>query len=225
MTIRLLLADDHRSFLEALAVRLTAEAGLGVVCTATTAAEAMGLADRSCPDVAVVDASLGDDDGLDLVVDLTALPDAPRVLVLSCHDDGATIGRALRAGASGYVSKAATTRELVSAIWGVMRGEIWVSPGLLTAALRELLDPTPDFYEEQRNRIDKLSEREKEVLACMVQGMDRAAIGRHLLLATNTVRTHTRNMLAKLDVHSSLEAVALALEAGFHPDVRVLASR
>lgn len=225
MTIRLLLADDHRSFLDALSVRLTAEADLTVVGVATSPNQALDLARLWTVDVALVDASLGAHDGLALVSELGTLPSPPLVIVLSCHEDGVTIGRALRAGASGYVSKVATARELVSAILAVTRGETWVSPRLLTEALRELLHPTPDAYDEQRRRLTKLSEREREVLACMAQGMNRAQIARHLLLANNTVRTHTRNMLSKLGVHSSLEAVALALEADFHDGPKTFVNR
>jgi DNA-binding NarL/FixJ family response regulator len=211
--IRVLVVDDHRVFGEALAARLGAEADLEVVGTATSRADAEPLARRQHPDVVVLDVELGDGDGLDLVPRL--LEDDPecRIVVATAHDTTAVAGRALQVGARGFFSKDGRLEELLAVIRGVVRDETWIPPRLLTAVLRDIRE------QNQRDRefeslMRQLTPREREVLAGMVSGLDRAGIARELGLAVDTVRTHTQNMFAKLQVHSVLEAVGLAVRAG-----------
>jgi DNA-binding NarL/FixJ family response regulator len=94
-------------------------------------------------------------------------------------------------------------------IRGVRRGETWIPPALLTRVLGELMT-LRDAMEAESGRLASLTTREREVLECLSAGMSRAEIGRRLFLSTNTVRTHVQNLMAKLDVHSSVAAVALA---------------
>jgi len=235
-TARLLLVDDHRAFAGALAHRLGAEPDLEVVGVAATAAEAGALAGSLRPDLAVVDVELGADDGLALVARLTALEQGPVVVVVTCHVDASTATEAVRAGATGFVAKDAPVDELLVAIRAALAGESRL-PGHLLGGVLQLLQGDgllqghglrqghggggPLRGSGLRNRpeagLGRLTPREREVLALLVAGLDRSAIGARLFLSPNTVRTHVQNVLRKLEVHSSIEAVGVALRHGVRP--------
>ena len=194
---RLLLVDDHRVFAGALAHRLGTEPDLEVVAVATTAAEAEALVASLLPDLAVVDGELVGDDGLALAAHLSGLERGP-VVVVTSHPDARTAAAAVRAGATGFVAQDAPVDALLLAIRAALAGDRPSSP--------------PDA-----DPVARLTVREREVLGLMVAGLDRAAIGARLFLSPNTVRTHVQNVLRKLEVHSSIEAVGLALRLGLRP--------
>lgn len=213
--VRVLLVDDHLVFAEALSVRLGAEPDIEVVGLAATAHQAESVAQLPALDVAVVDIDLGATDGIDLIRWLGAHCPRVGIVVLTGHDDGHTASAALRAGASGFVAKGAAVEELVDAVQAVHRGQTWVRSRLLIDVLRD--SQAGSSGSRQEEALSRLSAREREVLALMVSGNDRAAIARRLFLSPNTVRTHTQRILAKLDAHSSVEAVGIALAAGLRP--------
>lgn len=210
-----MIVDDHLTFADAVSARLRAEPDLLVVACATSAAEGEAAVGRVHPDVAVVDIGLPGDDGIGLVSRLHSISRDLRTVVLSDHEDATAACAAIRAGASGFVTKASPTDDLLEAVRSVARNETWISARLLTHVLRLLQESPP--VNGEANLIKGLSRREREVLSLMVVGLDRAGIARRLFLSTNTVRTHTQNLMAKLGVHSSIEAVSLALRAGMRP--------
>ena len=213
--MRVLIVDDHLAFAEVVALRLQAEDDLEVVGCAPTAPEGEVAAKRWNPHVVLVDMELGCDDGIELVSRLQAGRPNLRMIALDSEEHPTTACAAIRAGASGYITKAAPVDELVRAVKGVRRGETWISPRLLTSVLKELQESPP--RSDEQAVVDTLSRREREILSLMVTGLDRREIARRLFLSANTVRTHTQNLMAKLDVHTSIEAVSLALRAGMRP--------
>jgi DNA-binding NarL/FixJ family response regulator len=210
--IRVLFVDDHQAFGAALAVVASNEPDLTCVGVVSSGHEARRAATERRPDVAVVDVNLAGESGIELASQLRAECPNLRVVMITAHRDARLASAAVRAGVSGYLTKDGPVNDLLEAIRGSVRGESFVTPCILTGVLRELQSPESGASAEAR-RLATLSQREAEVLDCMVAGMDRAAIARHLFLSVNTVRTHTRKVLSKLAVHSSLEAVALALRA------------
>ena len=142
----------------------------------------------------------------------------PAVVVLTCHDDAETTERAMRYGASGFVRKVAPVQELVEAIRWAARGEVWMSPPLLTRLLAGWSGPARP--EGDADRLARLTDREHEVLQLMVDGLAYGAIAARLNLSVHTVRTHAHNLQAKLGAHSNLAAVSYALEAGIRPTRR-----
>jgi DNA-binding NarL/FixJ family response regulator len=214
--VRILVVDDQLAFAEAISVLVDAEEDLTVVASVTTPGAAEEAVRRLEPDVALIDVEVGDDSGLELAVRLRDRQPHLQVLMVSCHQDPATVCAAIRAGASGYVTKECAAEDLVSAIRGLERHESWIPPRLLKSVLEELQQPASQPTLEEA-RIARLSRREREVLSLMVCGLDRMSIARRLFLSANTVRTHTQNVLSKLEVHSSLEAVSLAMRAGVRP--------
>jgi two-component system nitrate/nitrite response regulator NarL len=126
-------------------------------------------------------------------------------------DDAAATTDEIRAGATAVVTKETSIADLCQALVAVMDGGAWVPSHLLSGVLRELSPERPP--NQFGERIGRLTARERDVIDLMVAGRDRAAIAQELFLSINTVRTHTKNILAKLEVHSSLEAVSVALKA------------
>jgi DNA-binding NarL/FixJ family response regulator len=213
-TIRVLLVDGQPAFTEVLAARLAAEPDLEVVGTASQPAHALALVRLGRPHVAVIDVSLNG--GLKLGVELRAEAPELRLLVLTDADDTHMALAAVRAGATAWVAKNAGGPELVAALRGVMDGEARMPPRLLGSVLSELVAISNDNC---TGPLRTLSVREREVLQCMVDGLNRSQIASELLLSPNTVRTHMQHLLAKLDAHSGLEAVAVALREGMRPNV------
>jgi DNA-binding NarL/FixJ family response regulator len=212
-SIRALLVDDHAMYVEALA-ELMESAELVVVGTARTGREALRLADLHHPDLAVVDSVLDDEDGIELVARLRSRHPGLRLMVAAEPDgvDVASAVRALRAGARAFLPKAVPVSELVRMAQGVMAGETHIPPLMLTGILATLTQGAVPS-EDVQDHLATLSSREFEVLELMAAGRDTAGIAEHLFLSPHTIRTHVKHILAKLEVHSSLEAVTLLLRA------------
>jgi DNA-binding NarL/FixJ family response regulator len=210
--LRILVVDDHRAFADALSAGLRACPDVQDVRIAASLSEARRDAMADEIDVAIVDVRLGDGSGIDLVRELARIAPAIRPVVVTAFPDSVTGAAAVLAGAYGFMGKDVAFEQLVETVRGAGRGESWFPPALLTSILRVLRN-----HREIHERLSGLSPREYEVLLLMVGGYDRTDIARTLYLSVNTVRSHVKNILAKLDVHSSLEAVSLALQAGVRP--------
>lgn len=211
--IRVFLVDDHELFLDALARRLEVEPTIVLVGRETNAADARRALSRVTADVLVVDAQLDNESGIELVS--LALRDrlAPSAVVVTAHDNVEVAAQAVRAGARGFVSKVDHIDELVDTVAAVYRGETRLPNRLLAGILEELQRASREDDELVR-RLEMLTDREREVLAMLASGADRQAIARSLFISAHTVRTHVQRILTKLNVHSQLEAVSVALRAG-----------
>jgi DNA-binding NarL/FixJ family response regulator len=206
-----LVVDDHAVFADALKARLEAEPDLHPVVVAYSVAEAGKRLSSQVFDIAVVDFSLVDGTGLDVLARARRITPGTRVVVLTASDEVEPAVEALLLGARAWLSKTVDTGYLIRVIRGVAQDEIWLAPELLGRVMPMLIDRTT---EQPQSPLTVLTAREREVLDYMVSGLGRAEIASRLGLSVNTVRTHTQNLIAKLGVHSSLEAVALALQNG-----------
>jgi DNA-binding NarL/FixJ family response regulator len=210
MEIRILIADRERTFAEALAVRLEDEEDIKVVGTVpvTTPPGPWPTAAASA-DVIVVD---GDSPGAAadrICAELAGSSGSSRVVTLSASSEPERIVNAIQAGVAGWVRKDQSLEHLLQVIRGVAQGEIWLPASETGNVVRLLLQD-----QERRTRngrlLASLTPRERAVLTCLTQGPGRRdAIASQLNLSINTVRTHLQNIMAKLGVHSALEAVAL----------------
>jgi len=208
-------------FSDVIAMRLSAEEDFAVMATIADPERAIVTIHTLCPDVVVVDATDNGSIGTEFPRALHALPARPRIVVIGAGDDPAAVCECLDAGAHAWVAAQSGPPELVTAIRGVMRDEVSVPQPLLTAVIRHLL-AAPRTPGDAQERLATLSERERQVLDLMVSGLHRDAIARHLGVSLHTVRTHAQNAFAKLGVHSSLEAVHLAVRAGVRPQLTVV---
>jgi two-component system, NarL family, response regulator LiaR len=219
-TLRVLLVDDHLMVSEALASRLASAPDLWVAgtCTATDP-NLPDIVRRLRPDVVTIEVEpLGPAVGEVLRRLIAAWPQA-EVVVLSSDQDVSHAVEAARAGVAAWVTKQQGAAELETVLRGVRAGRSWFPPEMLGAVLRELRAD----IQRARHRGDSLnmlSKRERDVLLGMVEGKRGRQIAQELMISIETVQTHTRNIFAKLDVHSRLDAVRVAHEAGLRPDGR-----
>lgn len=216
MPLRIFVVDDHELFVDALSRRLEIEPSVLLVGRANSAAAATQALAVEDVDILIVDADLDGDDGLALVATAVEQQLARGVVVVSGHETVEVAARAVRAGAKGFVSKLDRTEDLLDTVRAVHAGETRLPNRLLSGILGELQRAAREDDELVR-RIGLLTEREREVLAYLAAGSDRAAIARELFISAHTVRTHVQRILTKLGVHSQLEAVSVALRAGLRP--------
>jgi DNA-binding NarL/FixJ family response regulator len=217
MTIRVLVIDDHHMFADALAERLSRAHDMTVVGIATTAVKGLEAARALRPDVVTLDANLGDADGVEVARELRTMAAPPKVVMITCVDDIDRVLRAIWAGALAWVPKETGASALIEVIRGAARGDAWIPPSVLGVVLNAIV-ASSDGQPPDRTPLAALTPRERQVLRCMLAGLDRSATAELLGLSLNTVRTHAQSVLTKLHVHSALEAVSVALNAGMRPD-------
>jgi DNA-binding NarL/FixJ family response regulator len=210
--ISLVVIDGQRTFADALAERLSSEVSLRVVATADSVPSVSRLLVGRHVDIALLDTELPD--GLHFATNM-ARADAPhpvRVIMMGAVPEAARIVEALRAGITGWVRKGDSVEHLLEAIQGVMRGETWLPATAVGPVLRLLLYGHGRPASET-DPLVTLTSREREVLSFLAQGMGRREVAKHMHLSPNTVRSHMQNLMGKLKVHTTLEAVALARRA------------
>ncbi len=210
-TVNILLVEDHASFRQALAFVFDREPEFTVAAQAGSLAEARAAFEGI--DVAVVDLGLPDGDGAELISELASYNCKVTTLVLSASLDPTEFARAVEAGASGVLHKAAGIKEIVEAVRRLRAGEALLSPNEIIEMLRMVSRKRQEEREAQA-AIEKLTRREKEVLKALADGMDSKQIAQSLHITVETERTHMVNILTKLGVHSRLQALVFAARHG-----------
>lgn len=213
MQVRILLADAHSLFREALSAALAGQPDLAVVAEAEDGLEAVGEATRMEPEVAVLDADLPNCEGVRAARLIRERVPGCRVVLLAAEEEQDTLADAINAGVNAYLTKASPLADLVDAIRAVHRGDTLVPARMLGGLLDRLVNRRREQSDAVR-RIGRLTPREREVLALLAQGGDNDSIARDLVISPQTARTHIQNVLVKLGVHSRLEAAAVAIRNG-----------
>ena len=208
--IRVLLADDHPILRSGLAALLALDDGVRVVGQAATGEEAVEGSRLLRPDVVVMDLGMPGIGGLEATRQIIALQLGARVLVLSSLSEEEFLIPAMVAGASGFVSKTSADVALAGAVRAVARGEVFLPPH----AARVLLETWRHVRQPEAGPLDRLSERERRVLALTAEGYSSADIGRKLFLSPKTVDTYRARLMHKLGLAHRADLVRLALSAG-----------
>jgi DNA-binding NarL/FixJ family response regulator len=217
--ISVLLADDQPLLRRGFRMILEAEQGLTVAGEAGDGAEAVELARRVRPDVVLMDIRMPGTDGIEATRRITAAEPGVRVLVLTTFDLDEYAFGALQAGASGFLLKDVRPHELVAAVRTVASGDAVVSPRVTRRLLEEYAQqlPVADAADDQADRYPQLSsltEREREVLAVVAQGLSNTEIATSLFVSETTVKSHVGRILAKLGLRDRVQIVVLAYESG-----------
>ncbi len=185
---------------------LREEDGIDVVGEASDAASALALARAELPDVMILDIAMPGS-GLTAAHQIAAACPATRIVILTVSEDEDDLLAAVKAGASGYVLKGAGSRELADVIRAVNAGDVYVAPALAWGILRELQTPRTSPY-------DELTDREREVLELVAEGLSNQEVGERLGLAEKTIKHYMTNILGKLQVRSRVEAALLVAREG-----------
>ena len=202
---RVLVVDDHVVFGQLVSRALSQETDLTCVGTASSLSEARRMCAALRPDVVLMDVRLPDGDGVDATADVIAVDPDLRVVVLSAFIDADLMRRASRAGATALLAKDGELDDLLHAIRFAEPGSLAVSPRLLHQLVREGERPRPG---------PELTQREREVLQKLADGSDLTLIARDMCISVHTCRGHVKSVLAKLGVHSQLQAVVVAMRSG-----------
>ncbi|WP_106248651.1 response regulator [Allonocardiopsis opalescens] len=212
-----MVVDDHPMWRDAVARDLAA-AGFEVAATAGDGAQAVRLVGAARPDVVVLDLQLPDYSGVEVIGKLAAAGSGARVLVLSASGEQQDVLDAVKAGATGYLVKSASSEELIAAVRRVGAGDAVFTPGLAGLVLGEYrrLAAAPARREDED--APRLTERETEVLRLVAKGLTYKQIAQRLVLSHRTVQNHVQNTLNKLQLHNRVELVRYALEQGLDDD-------
>jgi len=202
---RIFLVDDHEIVREGLAKMLARREDFEIVGSVATGREALAQLATTPTDLVLLDLSLPDISGLEVLRDLSGRASPPRVLVLTVHDDQELIVGAVRAGAQGYVLKNARREELITAIREIARGNHYFSQSVLHSLV---------ISQQEEDAAAELSPREREVLRLLAAGMSNKEIATRLYVTTETVKKHLGSVYRKLGVDSRAQAVAHAVRKG-----------
>lgn len=214
MPVRLLVVDDHAIVRHGLALLLSRHKEFVVAAEAGSKAEALAALAKQAPDAAIIDLTLKDGSGLDLIRELRVRVPGLPCLVLSMHDELEYAEKALRAGALGYVMKENADEVIVNALRTILRGEVYASPEVSARLLRQAV-AAPDGRGE--TGIDSLTEREREIFQCLGQGLTTKKIAEQFNLSARTVEVHRASIKRKLGCEDSAQLLREAVrwvEAG-----------
>jgi DNA-binding NarL/FixJ family response regulator len=212
-TITVLIADDHRSFGEAMQIALTREGDLEVIEVVDGGELAVRTTLDQQPDVVLMDLRMPGTDGIEATRRIRSEGSRSAVVILTGDGDDVSLARAIQAGARGFIRKTCPIDEVASAVRRAHRGEPLHRPAEVNRALRAERERSRADKELHR-RVDRLTPREVEVLQAMADGLSPERIAASLGVARHTLRTHTQNILTKLGVHSKTDAVVAAIRFG-----------
>jgi DNA-binding NarL/FixJ family response regulator len=210
--IRVVLADDHSVVRAGLKAVLSTARDIEVVAEAKTGREAVIAAERFKPDVVVMDLSMPEMDGTAATREIVSKGLAARVLVLTMHSEEDYLVPLMEAGAAGYLVKSAADRELVDAVRAVAHGDVYVHASAARVLAKNLTKKDPEKVE--RDRFEKLTQREQDVLRLVAQGFSAPEIGEKLFISPKTVDTYKQRIQEKLGLAHRSDYVQFALKLG-----------
>jgi two-component system response regulator NreC len=211
METTIVLADDHRLVREGLRRLLEERGDLRVVGEATTGHEAVDLATEKNPDLVLMDISMPGLSGIDATRKISKAGGAgPKILILSMHDNRSYVEEVLRAGASGYILKDSASADLLKAIDAVRGGDSFLSPTITQQVVEAIAHPS----ERPEAALATLTDREREVLTQIAEGLSSKQIAKELGVSLKTIESHRANLMDKLDIHKVSGLVRFAIRSG-----------
>ena len=208
------IVDDHPVFREGIKALIGSNRGYEVIGESGSAGDAFKSVLAKRPDIVIVDLSLPDKSGIELIRDFRSrLPDI-RSLVLSMHSKAEYIASAFQAGATGYVVKESAAEDLVAALDAVSQGDYYMDSAVSAQVVKKLMQAQPENRKIQNGNYDSLTVREQQVMALLAEGNGIKKIADTLHISRKTVENHRSNIYNKLDIHSSIELVRYAVKLG-----------
>ena len=211
--IRALIVDDHALFRRGLEMVLAAEDDIELVGEASDGTEAVQKAGESLPDVVLMDIRMPKSSGIEACRAMKEVAPSSKIVMLTISDEEADLFEAIRAGASGYLLKDIPLDEVADVVRAVHGGQSLINPSMAAKLLTEFAALNKRDQEERAEQVPapKLTDREMQVLKLVAKGMNNRDIAKELFISENTVKNHVRNILEKLQIHSRMEAVMIAV--------------
>jgi DNA-binding NarL/FixJ family response regulator len=212
--IRTMIVDDHALFRRGLEMVLEEEPDIELVGQAGDGAEAVERAAEALPDIVLMDIRMPRSNGIEACRAMKAAAPSTKIIILTISDEEADLFEAIRAGASGYLLKDIPLDEVADTVRAVYGGQSLINPSMAAKLLTEFATLAKRDDEEPRAEelpAPRLTEREMQVLKLVARGMNNRDIAKELFISENTVKNHVRNILEKLQIHSRMEAVMVAV--------------
>jgi len=210
--IKVVIADDHAVVREGVKLILSREPDIDIVGEAGNGREALDQIAKTKPHVVVMDISMPEMGGIEATKRVKDTWPKVNVLALTMHEDESYVFQLLKAGASGYVLKRGAAQDLVQAIRSAARGEAFLYPSVARSVLQDYLKRVETG--EDRKRYDGLTDREREILALIAEGLSNQEIATKLFISIKTVQTHRTHIMEKLDLHNRAQLVRYAIRKG-----------
>jgi two-component system response regulator NreC len=212
MSLRVFIAEDHTLVRSGVRALLEADTTLTVVGEASNGREAVEKIVALCPELVLMDVAMPELNGIEAARQIHAACPDTRIIMLSMHDERQYVYESLKAGATGYVLKAAAFQDLRSAISTVMSGKNYMSPALSDTVMDDYVRRAKGA--ESNSELGRLSGREREVLQLIAEGNSSAEVGELLHISVRTVDTHRHNIMTKLEIHSIAGLTKFAIRHG-----------
>lgn len=216
--IKVLIADDHALFREMLYHTLSEEEDISVVGEAVNGREAIQKTKEMEPDIVLLDIDMPVLNGIEATTAIKRVCPSTKVVILTALDDDSFVFQLVRAGATGYLMKDTSSDEVLRAIRAAYFGESLIQPRVVNKILREFIRLVEEREalqsREARQELEMLTEREREVLGLVAQGMNNKEIAAALIVSEATVKTHVANLMHKLGLRDRVEMVLFAVQAG-----------
>ena len=212
--IRIVIADDHGLFREMLRITLRREGSIKIVGEATNVRQTIDLISELKPDIVLLNSTMPEMDGIEVLPEIREKNQKTKALMLTANKDEATIFKALRGGAKGYLSRDVSISNLIKAIQAVQKGELWIERKLMARFLEveAILDSR---RKGQAGKLKKvITPREKEVLRLLTTGRTNKEIAKALFISEKTVKSHLNSIFKKLNVTRRLQAILYAINRG-----------
>jgi DNA-binding NarL/FixJ family response regulator len=210
--IKVILADDHAVVRAGVKAVLSSARDIQVIGEASNGREAVSLAERVDPDVIVMDLSMGEMDGITATAEMIEKKIRGKILILTMHAEDAYLVKVLEAGASGYLVKSAADRELVDAVRALAHGDMYMQPSAARALAQGI--KRKGEHADEREKYEKLTERERDVLRYVAGGFSAPEIGEKLFISPKTVDTYKQRINEKLGLAHRSDYVSFALKIG-----------
>ncbi len=214
MSVKVLLADDHKIVRDGLRTLLEKNAEVKVVGEAEDGRTAVQLAKKLSPDIVIMDVAMPDLNGIEATRQILEERPAVKVIAVSMHSDKRFVAEMLKAGASAYLSKDYAFDELEKVIGTVMSNKVYLSPDISGVVVDSYVRKTP---EPESSAFSLLSDREREVLQLLAEGRTAKEIATQLHVSIKTVETHRTNIMTKLNIHRVAELTKYAIREGLTP--------
>jgi two-component system NarL family response regulator len=215
--IKVILTDDHHLFREGLSRILTDSPGIDLIAVAASGEETQKLVSKQVPDIILMDVNMPGMGGIEATRQLHDTHPEIKILILTVSEEDEDLFKAIRAGAKGYILKNSSSRDLIEAIHRVNAGEAVINPSMAVKLLDEfaVLSATGQHHKPKATpEQESLTEREKQVLKCVAQGLSNKEIGEKLSISPHTAKAHLRSILEKLHLRGRVEAAAWAVRHG-----------
>lgn len=211
MSIRILLADDHKIVRDGLRTLIEKETGMEVIGEAENGRKALKMVQKIRPNIVIIDVTMPDMNGIEATRKIVTEAPGVKVIALSMHSDRRFVLGMLEAGASGYLMKDCAFDELAKAVRSVATGQTYLSPSIADVLVKGYLDKVNEKLSAARS---PLTQREREILQLLAEGQSSKEIASHLGVSVKTVETHRRNMMQKLNMRSVAELTKYAIREG-----------